>query len=64
MHQNSALKSAKLHKISVLIDTDSTCSVFNDRKMLVNVKTSKKYKEYTLTAGTKIPSLLETCRDF
>jgi len=41
--QNSSLKSGKLHKSSVLINTSSTCSLLNNKKMLVNVKVSKKY---------------------
>ena len=62
--QNSSLKSGKLHKSSVLIDTSSTCSLLNDKKMMVNVKVSKTYLEHTLTVGINIPILLENFWSF
>ena len=37
---NKMMKSVKLNKDSVLIDTGSNCSVFNCKKMIVNVKNS------------------------
>ena len=42
INSNKAIKSRKLNKDRVLIDTGSTCSVYNWKKMIINVKKSEK----------------------
>ena len=42
INNNKVVRSRKLSKDNILIDTGSICSVFNCKKMIVNVKKSNK----------------------
>ena len=48
INNNKAVKSGKLNKDSVLIDTGSTCSVFNCKKIIANIqRINKTLRAYT-----------------
>ena len=58
LNVRKSMRSTKLHKYSVLIDTGSTYSVFNCKKILVNVKKSNKMLRTFTNGGDQDSNLV------